>query len=52
MKLLFDENISYRIVKKLATQPFSCLHVSRTGLGISPTDIDIWQFAKRNDCNI
>ena len=44
MKLLFDQNISYRIVAKL--QPFfeQCKQVTQVGLANS-TDAEIWQYA-------
>ena len=48
MTLLFDENISYRIVKKIQNDFPGCLHVT----DISPSvkgDMQIFQFAKRND---
>ncbi|MFN8346141.1 MAG: DUF5615 family PIN-like protein [Spirosomataceae bacterium] len=48
MKFLFDENISYRIVKKLAEIIPDCLHVSRTGLEMPPSDANIWKYAKEN----
>jgi predicted nuclease of predicted toxin-antitoxin system len=32
MKLLFDQNISYRIVKKVSDKFSGCLHVSSCGL--------------------
>jgi len=48
MKLLFDENISYRVVKKL--EPITeCLHVSRSGLKMPAKDTQIWDFAKKNN---
>jgi predicted nuclease of predicted toxin-antitoxin system len=51
MKLLFDQNISYRIVAKL--QPFfeQCKQVTQVGLANS-TDIDIWQYAFNNGFTI
>ncbi|MFP4557258.1 MAG: DUF5615 family PIN-like protein [Bacteroidales bacterium] len=44
MRLLFDQNISYRIVAKL--QPFfeQCKQVTQVGLANS-TDLEIWQYA-------
>ena len=48
MKLLFDANISFRIVKKLQKDFPNCLHVSRTGMDLPITDKMIWQFAKNN----
>lgn len=49
IKLLFDANCSYRLVKKVEDVfPFS-LHVERTGLPVPATDRQIWQFAKEYD---
>lgn len=48
MKLLLDANLSYRLVKKLTSEVFDCLHVTRTGLPIPAEDIAIWQWAKTN----
>jgi predicted nuclease of predicted toxin-antitoxin system len=50
MKLLFDANISFRIVKKLQFAFPDCLHVSRTGLAYPAKDPEIWKFARQNDC--
>lgn len=49
MKLLFDENISYRIVKKIEHKLPNCIHISKTGLKMPAKDIQIWDFAKKND---
>ena len=48
MKLLFDQNISYRITKKLQGFYTGCKHVSDCGL-MDCDDPDIWQYAKDND---
>ncbi|KAA0989031.1 DUF5615 family PIN-like protein [Dyadobacter aurulentus] len=48
MKLLFDENLSYRIVKKVSRIAPRSLHVSRTGLEVPAKDTDIWDYAKLN----
>ncbi len=47
MKILFDNNILYRIVKKLIEQFPDSLHVSRMGLSVPVADYAIWQFAKK-----
>lgn len=47
MRLLFDDNISYRIVKKLAISFPECLHVSRSGLSAPAPDRSIWDYAKQ-----
>lgn len=49
MKVLFDENISYRIVKKLTHLFPDCLHISRAGLNMPAPDMAIWKYAKQND---
>lgn len=46
MKLLFDQNISYRIEKKFSSNYNSSKHISNLGLN-NATDIEIWNFAKR-----
>ncbi|MFN0175836.1 MAG: DUF5615 family PIN-like protein [Saprospiraceae bacterium] len=49
MRLLLDNNISYRLVKKLKDVVPECLHVSKTGLLRPADDPDIWAWAKRYD---
>lgn len=48
MRLLFDANLSYRIVKKLEDSYQNCLHVTKTGLSIPAEDIAIWNWARQN----
>ena len=48
MKLLFDQNISFRIVNKLIETFPGSKHVSHVGLNDSE-DLDIWQFARKED---
>ncbi len=45
MRLLFDENISWRIVKK--TEPFfeACKHVNEIGKSNPVSDTEIWDYA-------
>lgn len=45
MKLLFDQNISFRIERKLSVNYESSKHISNVGLS-NATDIDIWNYAK------
>ncbi len=45
MKLLFDQNISYRVLKKLPEDFAGSSHVKTEGL-TNATDIEIWEFAK------
>lgn len=49
MRLLFDENISYRIVKQLINIFPESLHVSRIGVSLPISDRIIWEYAKKND---
>ena len=51
MKLLFDQNISYRIVRLLPDIFAESRHVSSVGLNDS-IDVKIWQFAKQNDFTV
>ncbi len=51
MKLLFDQNISFRITNKLINHFPDCKHVSDCGLKDSE-DSDIWTYAKNNNYSI
>jgi len=51
MKLLFDQNISYRLVKQIIELFPGSKQVRELGLENS-TDIEIFDFAKRNDFSI
>lgn len=51
MKLLFDQNISFRIIKKLNVSFPNCKHVSDCAL-MNTEDLEIWEFAKRNQYSI
>jgi predicted nuclease of predicted toxin-antitoxin system len=46
MKLLFDQNISFRIVSKIITKFPDSKHVSDVGL-LGAKDAQIWQFARK-----
>ena len=48
MKLLFDQNISYRIIAKLSDYFPDCKQVKELGLA-NAEDIDIWDYARKND---
>lgn len=48
MKLLFDQNISFRVTKTLQKHFNNCMHVSDCGLQ-DCEDADIWHYAKEND---
>lgn len=51
MKLLFDQNISFRITKKLVDVFPGCKHVSNCGL-MDSDDTDIWEYARKNAYSI
>jgi len=48
MKLLFDQNISFRICNYLVNKDFDCFQVRALGLE-NKSDIEIWKYAKNND---
>ena len=51
MKLLFDQNISYRIVSLISDKFPEAKHVNQVGLE-DATDNSIWNFAKDNNYSI
>lgn len=51
MKLLFDQNISYRIEKILSDYFNECRHVSSLNL-MNEADINIWEFALKENFTI
>jgi predicted nuclease of predicted toxin-antitoxin system len=51
MKLLFDQNISFRVIKKLNKYFSDSKHVSECDLQDSD-DIEIWEYAKSNSYTI
>ena len=51
MRLLFDQNISFQITKKLIDLFPDCKHVSDCGL-MDCDDPDIWEYARKNDYSI
>jgi predicted nuclease of predicted toxin-antitoxin system len=48
MRLLFDQNISYRIVSKLSDCYPECRQVRELGL-VNTEDVDIWDYARKNN---
>ena len=48
MRLLFDQNISYRIVRKLSDCFLDCKQVRKLGLS-NAEDVDIWDYARKNN---
>ena len=51
MKLLFDENLSPKLVQRLAEAFPDSVHVDHIGLG-SEQDNVIWEYAKKNQFTI
>ena len=51
MKLLFDQNLSPKLVAKLADLFPDSTHVDPLGMGIAD-DAALWEFAKANDFTI
>jgi predicted nuclease of predicted toxin-antitoxin system len=51
MKLLFDQNISYRIVSLVSNKYPEAKHINQVGLE-DATDNSIWNFAKEYDYTI
>lgn len=49
--MLFDQNISFRITKKIMDHFPYCKHVSDFGLNDSE-DSDIWYYAKTNNYSV
>lgn len=47
VKLLLDQNLSYRLVSKLKDVYPDSVHVAKVGLDKS-SDIDVWRYAKEN----
>ncbi|MCL1932483.1 MAG: DUF5615 family PIN-like protein [Candidatus Azobacteroides sp.] len=51
MKLLFDQNISFRVLRLLPDDFSDCRHVRSVGLN-DCNDAKIWQYAKQNGFTI
>ena len=51
MKLLFDQNLSPRLVGRLADLYPDSVHVSTIGLDCASDD-EVWEYARKNDCFI
>ena len=51
MKLLFDENLSSRLVSALAGQFPNSSHVNLIGLA-GATDLEIWAYARERDFSV
>lgn len=48
MTIFFDQNISFRVSRKLQTQFKNCIHISEVGL-LNATDNSIWDYCKLNN---
>ena len=51
MKLLFDQNISFRVLQLLPDSFADCCHVRSVGLN-DRNDAEIWQYARQNGYTI
>lgn len=51
MNLLFDQNLSHRLVRLLADVYPDCQHVRNIGLKEAP-DTQVWEFARTNNYTI
>lgn len=51
MKFLFDQNISYRILRQLPEKLKDSTHIKTENL-INAPDREIWEFAKQNEFTI
>lgn len=51
MKLLFDQNISFRILRKLPEAYSGSSHIKTEGL-MNASDYEIWEFAKLHQFTI
>ncbi|MDR0831188.1 MAG: DUF5615 family PIN-like protein [Prevotellaceae bacterium] len=51
MRLLFDQNISFRIVSHLPQSFAECKQVRHIGLQ-DKADMEIWQYARENDFTV
>ena len=52
MKLLLDENLSWRMIKKLSPFFEEIIHSSDIKILQPPNDISIWNYAKKNGFTI
>jgi len=51
VKLLLDQNLSYRLIKQIQFPFVGSEHVSKLNLE-NASDVNIWNYAKRNDFSI
>mgnify|MGYP000445181731 FL=1 len=51
MKILFDQNISFRLIKRIEPLFPEAKHLSSLGL-INEDDVEIWKYSKKHDFTI
>ena len=51
MRLLFDQNISFRVVRQLKIELPNSIGVSEVGL-LNADDFDIWEYARKHEYDI
>lgn len=51
MRLLFDQNVSYRVVKQLKPNFFDIIGVREVGL-LNADDVQIWEYARQYDYTV
>jgi predicted nuclease of predicted toxin-antitoxin system len=49
MRLLLDANLSWRLTTALAASFGDCAHVDYIDIGVPAKDIEIWNFARKNN---
>jgi predicted nuclease of predicted toxin-antitoxin system len=49
MKLLLDANLSWRLIKLLSEHFETVAHVDNIGLKVPAKDVEIWQYAQKNN---
>ena len=49
MNLLLDANISWRLANRLKQYFDDCRHVDHIDLAVPASDIDIWEYALKNN---
>ncbi|MEA3373430.1 MAG: DUF5615 family PIN-like protein [Campylobacterota bacterium] len=51
VKLLFDQNLSYRLVSRLKEEYPDSIHIAAAGLD-KASDLEVWSYAKEHDYTI
>lgn len=52
MKILLDNNISFKLAGRLKDIGSDCIHIKDTSLPVPASDIEIWNWARLNNCAI